>query len=287
VLRTTGLLSSMSEQPSTSGGTERENKARRRSEHSRSNKRAKIANEVFEELTCPLTLELCVDPVMAEDGHLYERNAIVSYFEHCQRASLALKSPVNNVPMGPMLTPAPHVSSIIERVLTSGALHRTDVAAWRQRAFDVSHVQPLIKRIDNGDVHAMHTLGCVYYRGTLHVKSDYKAAFKWYCEGSDRGHICSLAMKSKMLLEGKYCTKDTTQGLIGAAFSAGAGSLFSHYTMGHYFELGEHKHAEVDQTIRYWYERVVNHEKYELSNDASADLVALAQKWLDKHPKSV
>ena len=46
------------------------------------NKRFKTAtSNVVDELLCPITQQLPVDPVMAKDGRLYERVAINEWFE--------------------------------------------------------------------------------------------------------------------------------------------------------------------------------------------------------------
>lgn len=46
------------------------------------------------EVTCPITLEAVVDPVLAEDGHVYERNAIEAWFAKGRKTS-----PVTNEPL--------------------------------------------------------------------------------------------------------------------------------------------------------------------------------------------
>jgi hypothetical protein len=224
---------------------------------------------------------------MAEDGHLYERSAIASYFEHCKRATLEVKSPVNNVPMGTTLTPALHARSIIERVLTSGALEGTAVAARRQHAFDVIRVQPLMKRVGDGQVSAMLALGILYSTGDLHVRKNYKAAFEWFCKGSDRGSASCTGMKGMMLCDGVHCEKDVTQGLVDLAFSAGNRSRFSNFILGLYYERGNHELRKDDKAVRHWYNRVANPTKYNLLCDASEDNVTHARKWLDEHPESV
>lgn len=277
----------MSKRASSSRDAEQEDKARRRSDDSHVDKRAKIANDILEELTCPLTLELCADPVTAEDGHLYEKTAIASYFEHCRRASLRVKSPVNNVTMGTTLTPALHACSIIERVLTSGALSRTDVAARRQHAFDIIRVQPLMKRVGDGQVGAMLALGILYSTGDLHVKKNYKAAFEWFCKGSDLGNASCTGMKGIMLCDGVHCEKDVTQGLVDLAFSAGNRSRFSNFMLGLYYERGNHGLRKDDKAVRHWYNRVANPTKYNLLCDASDDNITHARKWLDEHPEPV
>jgi hypothetical protein len=49
--------------------------------------------EVPERLVCPITFELMKDPVIASDGHTYERCAIEQWFERAQT------SPVTNEPV--------------------------------------------------------------------------------------------------------------------------------------------------------------------------------------------
>ena len=48
---------------------------------------------------CPITLDVIAEPVVAEDGHTYERNAIERWLQRKQT------SPVTNLPMGLTLIP--------------------------------------------------------------------------------------------------------------------------------------------------------------------------------------
>ena len=58
-------------------------------------------DEVAEEYVCPITAELPVDPVTAEDGRCYERCAIEEWFERQSQAQV--KFPVTNELMGKRL----------------------------------------------------------------------------------------------------------------------------------------------------------------------------------------
>lgn len=49
---------------------------------------------VLDALTCPITLELFVDPVLAEDGHTYERAAIVEWIKHHHGTSPLTRQPL-------------------------------------------------------------------------------------------------------------------------------------------------------------------------------------------------
>jgi hypothetical protein len=55
---------------------------------------------VPEEFLCPITLELMTDPVVAEDGHTYERSAITDWFANGNGLS-----PKTQAEMGQVVTP--------------------------------------------------------------------------------------------------------------------------------------------------------------------------------------
>ena len=81
-------------------------------------------DEAMNEFLCPITFSLPVDPVMAEDGNVYERSAIEEWLKQ-QR-----KSPVTNLAMGTKLLPALRVKNMIRAMVTSGALTEPMVDAW-------------------------------------------------------------------------------------------------------------------------------------------------------------
>lgn len=74
-------------------------------------------------LLCTLTHELMVDPVLASDGNLYERDAIEQYIS---RAQLLLNAKPN-------LYPASHIKSVIEQLVADGIIAGTIVDSWEER----------------------------------------------------------------------------------------------------------------------------------------------------------
>jgi hypothetical protein len=54
---------------------------------------------------CPITLELMRDPVLAKDGHTYERKAIEDWFGQSNGASSTAISPKTGDMTGRQLTP--------------------------------------------------------------------------------------------------------------------------------------------------------------------------------------
>ena len=71
-------------------------------------KRAK-SEEIPDEYICSITHELMVDPVMAEDGHSYERKAIADW------VAKDSTSPITRQPLGPSFFPNRSLHKAIER----------------------------------------------------------------------------------------------------------------------------------------------------------------------------
>lgn len=51
--------------------------------------------DVSDEFICPLSKELMIDPVLAEDGNLYDRQELEEYIVSRAKAGSSLKSPVS------------------------------------------------------------------------------------------------------------------------------------------------------------------------------------------------
>ena len=81
-----------------------------------SKKMRKSINDVAADLVCPITQELPFDPVMAEDGKIYERNAIVEWLGR-ERTS-----PVTRARMGTRIIAAVQTKNTIDTLIKSGAI---------------------------------------------------------------------------------------------------------------------------------------------------------------------
>lgn len=68
----------------------------------------------LEHLICPISYELPVDPVWAEDGNIYERECIEQHFANKQT------SPVNNTSMGPRLIEARNITNMLQSMADAG-----------------------------------------------------------------------------------------------------------------------------------------------------------------------
>ena len=130
------------------------------------NKRFKTAtSNVVDELLCPITQQLPVDPVMAKDGRLYERVAINEWFEKnkwkqstlpYRNAEIELvRSPITNREMELHLIDAAQNRITIQHLVQSGLVDD-------DRAEAVKEFFALEKAINEGDGDAMYEMGRRY-----------------------------------------------------------------------------------------------------------------------------
>ena len=88
-------------------------------------------DKLADEFICPITSELPVDPVTAEDGRVYEKSALLEWF--ATKPEDEIKSPVTNEPMGKRLLPAVQVRNTIKGMVQSGAICGEKADAWKKR----------------------------------------------------------------------------------------------------------------------------------------------------------
>lgn len=65
-------------------------------------------------LVDPISLEVFVDPVVASDGHTYERSSISRWFKRCKHKNQPLTSPITREPMDDML----HCNLVVRKLVT-------------------------------------------------------------------------------------------------------------------------------------------------------------------------
>ena len=139
-------------------------------------------DSMADEWVCPITTELPLDPVMAEDGQVYERSAIEQLI---RVQGEALKSPMTNLPMGPRLTATVQARNTIEKMVRSGAIAGDKAQRWMERLSEEEEVKEMVKKAEGGDVEAMHDLGHWYYMGQKGLTEDLVASARWYKQGAD------------------------------------------------------------------------------------------------------
>lgn len=98
-------------------------------------KRRKAATifSITEELNCPITHVLPVNPVTAADGYVYEKEAIARWLKQKERKGEMTTSPVTNNPMESTLLSAVQVRNTIIKIIESGTLDPATANEWLER----------------------------------------------------------------------------------------------------------------------------------------------------------
>ena len=86
-----------------------------------------VMNSLADEYICPITQELPLEPVIAEDGKVYEKGAIEEWLRKQKR------SPITGLPMGTRLMPATQARNTIEQLVQSGAIEGKKAASWKKK----------------------------------------------------------------------------------------------------------------------------------------------------------
>ena len=107
----------------------------------------KLASAVLSSVTCPISQALVVDPVMAEDGAIYERDQITKWLSSNNR------SPVTNAAMGARLVAAQNTRSLVESLLESENVDDDAAAAWHAASARKKITGALPGGIDAAKVH--------------------------------------------------------------------------------------------------------------------------------------
>ena len=87
--------------------------------------------ELTQSFLCPITQKLPVDPVTAEDGHVYNKGPLQEWF--AQHPGDECRSPLTNEPMGKKLVPAYALRNALELLVEQGIVADGEVGAWKEQ----------------------------------------------------------------------------------------------------------------------------------------------------------
>lgn len=219
-------------------------------EDSEKSKRFKeVIGSIADEYVCPITTELPVDPVTAEDGHVYERWAI----EKCiQMQGDDIKSPSTNLPMGPRLTPAIRVRNSIRKLINSAAIEGEMASKWNERIKEESKISETKRKAEEGDTDAMCDLGDWHYHGRNGLSLDHNVAYQWYKRAADLHSVRGTAEQALSLSRGQGVEMDKTHGGALMAMAAGMGSDLGAYIMGTSYMRGNDGFPKDVDKAKHW-----------------------------------
>ena len=239
-------------------------------------KKQKHLTTIAKEVICPITHELPIKPVTAEDGKIYEEKAIREWFLQKDGDPT---SPSTGAVIGTRLLPAPQARNTIEALVKSGAIAGEIAEAWTTKLADETKVKETRAKAEGGDGQAMHRLGVWYQYGKNGLTKDKAQARAWYERSAATRHPMGLSCFGKCLTNGSdYGHKNISLGLVYLTDAAHLGSNHAAYKLGDAFAHGKCGLPKDSVQARFWLKKVAGDEcKYK---HLSAKGIADAAKWL-------
>ena len=231
-------------------------------------KKQKTLTTIAKQWICPITLMLPTEPVKAEDGHTYEREAIEDWL--AQNAT----SPVTRAHMGTRLMDDYAAKNTIEELVTSGAIAGEIAEAWKEKLEDEQVVKDLRAKAKGGDGEAMLWLGDRY------AGEDDAQARAWFERSAAARNPAGMASFGRYLLNGLAGPQDNVFGIMNVTEAAGLGSDNAALLLGQAFLDGNHGLPKDPVRARFWIKKVVDGEcEYKRLGDACvAGLVAFLRE---------
>jgi TPR repeat protein len=233
---------------------------------------------VADEYVCPITAELPIDPVIAEDGRCYERHAIEEWFS--RQPEPQVKSPVTNEPMGKRLVPAVQVRNSLKRLVESGAISGSKADAWKQAMAEEAEVVTLRAEAEGGDAESMCALARLYAAGTHGLRKDFAQSFKWYKRAADLKDVEGLTNCAVSYLNGEGVERSCPRGIAMLGAAAALGSEHACALLGEVNAEGRHGFDKDPQEATRWYREMQECD----TRDSLDEHREQAAAWLREHP---
>jgi len=237
-------------------------------------------NDVAADLLCPITQELPLEPVIAKDGKIYERNAILEWFS---KKDGDATSPSTGKVIDTELVPAVQVRNTIESLIKSGAIEGEIAEAWKIKLEQETKVKEMRAKAEAGDGYAMCTLGAWYGSGFNGLAKDVVQARAWYELSAAARDPKGMALFSSYLLRGIGGSQDNVFGIMNLAQAAELGSDVGAYFLGWAFSNGGYGLPKDPVRARYWLKKVADGGcEYKHVNDAGKADAAKLLRELDE-----
>ena len=232
-------------------------------------------NDVAADLLCPITQELPLEPVIAKDGKIYERNAILEWFS---KKDGDATSPSTGKVIDTELVPVVPVRNNIESLIQTGAIEGEIVEAWQKRLEFEKRVKEMRAKAEAGNGYSMFLLGSWYKFGRNGLAKDMAQARAWYERSAAARDPKGLACFGECLLAGVGGPKDNVLGLVNATEAAHLGTELGAYLLGQVFCKGICGLSKDKARARFWLKKIIDGEcEYKNLNDTD---LAKAAGWL-------
>lgn len=222
---------------------------------------AKRQKAVTDDLICPITHELPFDPVLAEDGRVYERSAIEQHISHSETKGYPLKSPMTNACIGPRLFASPQIKNLIGSLIENRSITGELVDTWKKKEQEKKDSERLLKEAQDGDAVSMYAVyeGCKY--GMDGFKKDLKLALHWVKKAHAAGFVEATSSLGFILVRGRLgdlkVKKDQSKGLVLMTTAAMNGSDCAAYRLGSAFFHGKYDLSVDKASAVFWLEKAL------------------------------
>ena len=195
----------------------------------------KALTTIAKEFVCPITQELPIQPVTAEDGKIYEETAIREWFAAKLENDESPTSPSTGAVIGTKLFPAPQARNTIEALVKSGAIDGEIAEAWQKKLEQESEVAVTRADAEGGDGKSMYRLGRWYENGECGLAKDDVQARAWYERSAAARDPMGMAKFGDCLLAGAGGPQDDVFGVMNVTEAAHLGSDVGAFLLGRAF----------------------------------------------------
>ena len=227
--------------------------------------REEHTQQIAEEFICPISQELPVKPVIAEDGRIYEEDHILKWFAMKREA----KSPTTGAVIGTKLIAAPQIRNTIEKLVKSGAIKGELAEAWQKASAKNLAIETRVKELrvkaDAGDGEAMYELGIWYQCNSIRagiqhsedpsLTEDTVQARAWFERSAAARDPKGLAVFGAYLVTGIGGPQDNVFGVMNLTQAAELGSQVGAHSLGKAFLNGLWGLPKDPARARYWLNR--------------------------------
>ena len=236
-----------------------------------------------DEYKCPITQELPVDPVMAEDGRCYESSAIEDWFSKNMCGRHIVKSPMTNQYIGTKLVQAVQVRNAIERLIDTGLIVGEPAQTWKEKVGDTARMTQEMRKIwqdaQKGIKEAMTDVGFAYQEGTDGLPQDWAKAASWFQKAALQSEPHALMSLGVLYINGTGVEKDMGRAFIELSRAATLGSEHAAISLGRRLDAGSGVVKKDMDAARFWF----NLSKTCKNKDSCEDYVKERDAWLAKH----
>lgn len=191
-----------------------------------------VIHESMDEFLCPITHALPLDPVLAEDGKVYERSALKKWLREQNR------SPSTNLPMGKKLVPATQIKNMIERMVKSDAVPEDMSVEWKRRISEQQEVLQLQNAAEEGNVEAAGILGTWHLTGERGLEKDAAKAHTFFLQAASGGDARAMGEVAKMFESGTGTRRNATLAVRWSSAGAALGNTTSLRCLAKLYEKG-------------------------------------------------